>query len=85
MDAVSVIRNFIAALNRNDWPTLQALLHPTFQRHSLAAEGSGEESAAEFIEFLREEHRAYPDAHEELLDVFSSGARVAARAMERAR
>ena len=45
----------------------------------MAAGGSGKENVADFIQFLENEHRAYPNAHEELLDIFTDGSRVTAR------
>jgi predicted ester cyclase len=54
-------------------------LHPEFRRHSAAASFSGVEDIAESLQFLQAEHAAYPDAREELLDIFSSGPKVGAR------
>jgi len=54
-------------------------LHPDFRRRSAAAGAAGEENVAEFLQFLQDEHKTYPDAREELLDLFSSGQKVAAR------
>ncbi len=79
MDPISVVRQFVEAINRNDWTALERLLHPAFQRHSLAAGEPGVENATELVRFLKREHEAFPDAHEELLDVFACGAKVAAR------
>jgi predicted ester cyclase len=79
MDPTAVVRLLVEAINRQNWLGLHALLHPRFQRHSTAAGGSGVETASQFVDFLKEERETYPDAHEELLDVFSSGAKVAAR------
>jgi predicted ester cyclase len=79
MDPTTAVRLLVEAINRKDWNALHALLDPGFQRHSMAAGGSGVETASQFVGFLKEEHETYPDAHEELLDVFSSGTKVAAR------
>jgi hypothetical protein len=70
VDPSASVRLLVDTLNRNDWPALQKLLHPTLRRHSMAASESGEETASQFVQFLKAEHQTYPDAHEELLDVF---------------
>ena len=79
LDPIAVIGLYVEAINRNDWASLRQLLHPDFQRHSAAAGAAGEENVAEFLQFLQNEHKTFPDAREELLDVFSSGHKVAAR------
>ncbi|MBS0579002.1 MAG: ester cyclase [Proteobacteria bacterium] len=78
-DPVAVVRSLVARINGSDWAGVHALLHANFRRHSMAAGGRGEETAEEFVCFLQEEHVAYPDAHEVLLDAFAAGAQVAAR------
>ena len=78
-DAAAVVRQLIAAINRCDWAAVKSLLHPDFRRHSAAAGSGGVEDAAAFVQFLQDERRAYPDAHEEILDLFGDGHRVAAR------
>ena len=79
MDPVAVIRRLVERINAGDWTGVRALLHAQFRRHSMAAGGSGEESAEDFLRFLQEEHSAYPDAREVLLEAFCAGTRVAAR------
>jgi predicted ester cyclase len=79
VDPITVVRRLVDAINRGDWAALRLLLHPAFRRHSMAAGGSGEENGADFVRFLQSEHHTYPDAREEILDVFSDGAKVAAR------
>jgi len=79
VDPIAVIGLYVEAINRNDWASLRQLLHPDFQRHSAAAGAAGEENVADFLKFLQDEHKTYPDAREELLDLFSSGHKVAAR------
>ena len=79
MDPITVVRQLVEAINRSDWATLRSLLHPAFRRHSMAAGAAGEENAAEFLRFLQGEHHTFPDAREEILDLFSDGAKVAAR------
>jgi predicted ester cyclase len=77
--AIGVVRRYVDALNRHDWRAVEGLLHPAFRRYSDAAGETGVEDAAAMLDFLRKEHEAYPDAREELLDVFAAGSRVAAR------
>jgi predicted ester cyclase len=79
MDSIATVRQLVDAINRSDWAALRGLLHPAFRRHSAAAGGAGVETAAELLQYLEDEHQTYPDAHEELLDIFSSGSKVAAR------
>jgi predicted ester cyclase len=79
MDPVGVVRSLIECINDSDWAGVRTLLHVHFRRHSLAAGGSGEESAEDFVRFLQAEHAAYPDAREVLLEAFASGTQVAAR------
>lgn len=78
-DPITVVRKLVDTINRQDWVALRALLHPEFRRHSVAAGGSGVEHAADFERFLRGERATYPDAQEEILDVFSHGIKVSAR------
>ena len=78
-DPISVVRQLVEAINRSDWVALRELLHPKFCRHSMAAGGEGVEDAAAFVRFLQNEHKAYPDAHEDILDIFCSGSKVAVR------
>lgn len=79
MTPIATVRELVATINRHDWLALGRLLHPDFRRHSAAASESGLETAAEFVDFLKREHDTYPDAQEEILDIFADGSRVAAR------
>jgi predicted ester cyclase len=78
-DPLTVIGLYVEAINRNDWESLRRLLHPDFRRYSTAAGASGEENVAAFLQFLQDEHKTYPDAREEVLDLFSNGQKVGAR------
>lgn len=78
-DPAAVVRALIAAINRRDWAAVRALLQPGFRRYSAAAGGAGVEDADAFLRFLKGERDTYPDAHEEILDLFCSGQKVAAR------
>ena len=75
----AVVREFVAAINAQDWPRLTKLLDPAFARHSVAAGQPGVRSAFELIEFLKQEYVSFPDATEELLDLVAEGDKVAAR------
>ncbi len=75
----ALVRAFVAAVNRQDWDAVGALVRPDFRRHSAAAGPPGVESAAGLIGFLRGEYATFPDAAEELLDLVAEGDRVAAR------
>lgn len=79
VDPITVVRRLVEAINRGDWAALRELLHPAFRRHSTAAGSTGAEDATAFVRFLQKEHKAYPDAHEDILDIFCSGSKVAAR------
>jgi predicted ester cyclase len=79
VDPITVVQQLVVAINRGDWAAVRLLLHAEFRRYSLAAGGSGEESAADFVEFLQNERRSFPDAREEILDLFAAGDKVAAR------
>jgi predicted ester cyclase len=77
-DSIDVVRRLVDAINRHDWRGVEGLLHPAFRRHSLAAGKPGTENAAGFLRFLEQEHETFPDATEQLLEVFADGAKVAA-------
>ena len=79
VDPITVVRRFVDAINRADWEALCSLLQPEFRRHSMAAGGSGMETAVDLVRFLQKERDTYPDAHEEILDAFSDGTKVAVR------
>jgi steroid delta-isomerase-like uncharacterized protein len=79
VDPTTVVRQYVDALNHHDWRAVKNLLHPEFRRYSAAAGESGVERADEFLVFLRREHETFPDAHEELVDIFACGSKVAAR------
>jgi predicted ester cyclase len=77
-DSIGVVRRLVDAINRHDWRAVEGLLDPTFRRHSLAAGDAGTENAADFLRFLEREHVTFPDAREELLEIFADGTKVAA-------
>jgi predicted ester cyclase len=77
----ALVREFVAAINAQDWFRLAELLDPAFVRHSVAAGQPGVRSAVDLIEFLKQEYVTFPDATEELLDLVTEGDKVAARHM----
>lgn len=72
-----VVVGFVDAVNRQDWPTVEALVAPTFVRHSDA--GGDINGSNELVAFLQGEYTTFPDAHEELESVIAEGDLVAAR------
>src|SRR5690606_10517750 len=74
-----IIRAFVDALNAHDWDALDGLVTPDFVRHSAAAGAPGGHSRDDLKTYLRRELETFPDAHEEILDIFGEGDRVAVR------
>lgn len=72
-----LVGRFVAAINRQDWAALAALLSEDFVRHSGA--GGTLRGAAALIDFLRQEFEAFPDASESVEDLLAEGDRVAVR------
>jgi steroid delta-isomerase-like uncharacterized protein len=72
-----VVVTFVDAVNRQDWPMVEALVAPTFVRHSDA--GGDIDGRDELVAFLQGEYTTFPDAHEELESVIADGNLVAAR------
>lgn len=75
----AVIRAFVDAINDQAWDTLDALVAPTFARHSAAAGQPAVESRADLKVFLQQEIKTFPDAHEWIKDLVAEGDKVAAR------
>lgn len=76
---IEAVRRFVAAINQQDWNTLRSVVSPHFVRHSVAAGDPQVRSADDLVEFLQAEYRTFPDAFEEILEIFADGAMVAAR------
>ncbi|HEX7086833.1 MAG TPA: ester cyclase [Vicinamibacterales bacterium] len=74
-----VIRAFVDALNAHDWDALDRLVAPDFVRHSAAAGKPGVRSRDDLKAYLRRELETFPDAREEILDIFGERDRVAVR------
>lgn len=74
-----LVRDFVDAINRQDWAALERIVAPDFVRHSAAAGPRQVASRDDLIRFLETEYVTFPDAHERLLDLVAEGDRVAAR------
>lgn len=75
-DPREVVVAFVDAVNRQDWPAVEALIAPRFARHSDA--GGDVDGSDELIAFLQGEYVSFPDAHEELETVIAEGELVEA-------
>ncbi len=75
----AIVRDFVGAVNHQDWGAVAALLDPEFVRNSVAAGEPAVRSAADLIAFLRAEFVTFPDATETVLDLVADGDKVAAR------
>ena len=74
-----LVRDFVDAINRQDWETLDRIVSPDFVRHSAAAGSQRVTSRDDLKRFLQAEYLTFPDAHESLADLVAEGDRVAAR------
>ncbi|HMS80678.1 MAG TPA: ester cyclase [Burkholderiaceae bacterium] len=74
-----VVRDFVDAINRQDWEALDRIVSPDFVRHSAAAGLQRVTSRDDLKRFLQAEYLTFPDAHESLADLVAEGDRVAAR------
>ncbi|QYO63635.1 ester cyclase [Leptolyngbya sp. 7M] len=68
-----IIREFVAAVNHQDWEKLAQVVSPDFVRHSSAAGQPGIKSRDGLIEFLSNEFTVFPDAHETIEDLMAIG------------
>jgi steroid delta-isomerase-like uncharacterized protein len=78
-DSKAIVVAFVDAINAQDWHELERLVSEDFVRHSVAAGAPSVCSRADLVMFLRSEYQTFPDAREEILDLFSDGDKVAAR------
>ncbi len=74
-----VVREFVDAVNAQDWAKLGVLVSANFVRHSAAAGSAGIRSRDDLIRFLQDEYRTFPDAHEEIIEMMADGERMAVR------
>jgi steroid delta-isomerase-like uncharacterized protein len=79
VDNKVLVRDFVDAVNRQDWPAVRRIVDPEFVRHSVAAGEPGVRCAEDLIAFLRTEFETFPDAVETLLDLVAEDDKVAAR------
>jgi steroid delta-isomerase-like uncharacterized protein len=74
-----VVREFVDAVNAQDWAKLRVLVPADFVRHSAAAGSAEIRSRDDLIRFLQDEYRTFPDAHEEIVEMMIDGERMAVR------
>jgi predicted ester cyclase len=75
----AIVREFIDAINAQNWNKLDELVATDFVRHSYAA---GEPEICDrntLKEFLRRELETFPDAIESIKDIFAAGDKIAVR------
>jgi predicted ester cyclase len=75
----AVVREFVAAVNAQDWARVASLIAPEFVRHSHSGGSPGVRSRHDLLRFLRNEFETFPDAREEVADLLAEGDRVAVR------
>lgn len=74
-----LIREFVDAINEQNWDKLDQLVAPNFVRHSPAAGEPGICNRDELKAFLRSELEIFPDAKESIEDILAEGDKVAVR------
>lgn len=74
-----VIRDFVDAVNAQNWVKLRGLVSADFVRHSSAAGSAGIHNRDDLIRFLQDEYRTFPDAHEGIIEMMVDGEKVAVR------
>jgi steroid delta-isomerase-like uncharacterized protein len=79
MTPKEIVQRFVDALNDQDWRSIELLVAANFVRHSISAGEPGIHSREDLIQFLRGEYITFPDAHEQIADIFGEGEKVAAR------
>jgi steroid delta-isomerase-like uncharacterized protein len=75
----AIIREFVDAINEQNWKKFDELVAPDFVRHSCAAGQPGICSRDELKEFLQHELVTFPDAFESIEDILAEGDKVAVR------
>jgi steroid delta-isomerase-like uncharacterized protein len=71
-----VIREFVEAVNRQDWSRFDELVAPGFVRHSSTFGQSQVTTRAQLREYLKAEFRTFPDAHESINFLVAEGDKV---------
>ena len=79
MDPKQTVQAFVDAINSQDWARLDSLVAANFVRHSIAAGDPPVRSRSDLVTSLRREFEIFPDAQEEILDMFAEGEKVAVR------
>ena len=72
-----VVREFVDAINRQDWGRFEELVAPDFVRHSSTYGQSPIRSRDQLREFLAAEAGTFPDAHETVHFLVAEGEMVA--------
>lgn len=72
-----IVRNFIEAINRQDWSQFDALLAEDFIRHSSTWGQDGIRTRDQLRAYLKSEFMAFPDAAETVNFMIAEGDRVA--------
>lgn len=75
----AIIQAFVDAINARAWEDLDALVAPTFTRHSYAAGQPQATSREDLKRFLKQECETFPDAREQIEDLLTDGDKVAVR------
>ncbi|MDX1623137.1 MAG: ester cyclase [Gemmatimonadota bacterium] len=73
----AAVRALADALNDRDWAALDTLLTGDYTRHSQATPAANVNSREDFVEFLREDAAAFPDARIDLEKLVAEGDQVA--------
>lgn len=74
-----IIREFVDAINAQNWDKLDRLVAPNFVRYSKANGEPGIRNRDQLKEFLRSELETFPDAKESIEDMLAEGDKVAVR------
>jgi steroid delta-isomerase-like uncharacterized protein len=75
----ALVREFIDAINTQNWNKLDEVVAIDFVRHSDAAGKPGICNRDQLKEFLRREVETFPDAFESIEDILAEGDKVAVR------
>lgn len=75
----ALVREFVAAINAQDWPALREIVAADFTRHSTAGGEPAVRSLDQLVGFLQGEFLSFPDAEETVADLLAEGDKVAAR------
>ena len=74
-----LIRAYTDAINSYNWDQLDNIVSDGFVRHSFAAGEPSVKCRGDLIQFLRTQHKIFPNFEDQILDLIAEGDRVAAR------